>query len=78
MRYLVAALSLFAFSQVAMAVDIPEANKSNCQNPDVMTKLATEMQSVTDTKTLQDYSQFIQKCHNIIAGKQFCSLMQVI
>ena len=50
MRYLVAALSLFAFSQVAMAVDIPEANKSNCQNPDVMTKLATEMQGVSIPK----------------------------
>lgn len=69
MKYLLAALSLLAVSQVALAVDIPEANKSNCQDPELMTKLATQMQGVTDTKTLQDYSQFIQKCHDIIAGK---------
>lgn len=69
LKYLLGAIVVAAFCQTASAVTIPEASKDTCQNPDVMTKLATEMQGVTDTDTMQKYSTFIQKCHDIIAGK---------
>lgn len=69
MKKLLLILSLATFSQYTFAVDFPEPSKDVCQNADLLTKLANQMENNKNTDDLQKYSEFIQKCTTILTSK---------